>query len=287
MENKLKKLALNFNNLIPDTANMNDLWGKLLSLRNKYRDYFESKDPNFMVNLFLMILSLRKSGNFDFYEKIRDNVFFYGILVTTGDYHVAECEDCSGAGDVICDYCDGVGDVDCRNCDGEGRVICDQCDGEKEVEDGSGDMVVCDKCDGDGEIECDDCEGASRESCRECGGDGRIECQFCTGGEVESETELDFSTFFYLSWTKEAKNFFEMRFNTFDGISDEDLEFYQKDSLLLKSREIWGTPKSEIEEDLNYVYYFDDHLTGNFILRNQLEEKNLDFSFYLKDWSGN
>ena len=34
--------------------------------------------------IFLMIILLRKTGNFDYYEKIRDQVFFFGIFIMNG-----------------------------------------------------------------------------------------------------------------------------------------------------------------------------------------------------------
>lgn len=291
MSSKLHRLASNLNDLIPKEGDSYTLWRNVLNVRKKYQDYFKGKDANFVLTIFLMIISLRKTGNFDYYEKIRDQVFFFGIFITTGDYHVANCEECSGNGYESCDTCYGDGSEECDECDGSGHEECDECGGDGTIVDENGQEIECEECNGSGEKDCDNCEGHGNTTCDSCDGQGQIDCNNCDGkGEIESDTEKDFNTFLYVSWNPTMKTIAELRVGTFQGIDEENFEkLIQKDTVLLGTDDFHGEPDDSVEDvldDVNYIYYFDDDLSNVHFSQSglQLATKAGDLSTYFKYW---
>lgn len=291
MSTKLYKLALNLNGLIPEVDDPYNLWRKIIELRKKYKDYFEGKDANFIINIFLMILSIRTTGNLDYYENIRDKVFFFAIFITYGDYHVENCDECDGNGTQSCEQCDGDGSEECDECDGSGHEECDECDGDGNIIDANGQEDECEECDGTGEKDCDNCEGKGDTTCGNCGGDGQITCNECDGrGELESDTEKDFSSFLYLSWSPTIKNIAELRQLTYQGISEDDFnDLSKKDVVLLGTEDFYGEPFDEVEDDVNYIYYFNDDLSKVSFSQSGLvlnkSEKGLRVYFQEWNWS--
>lgn len=253
MSDKLKILAKNFSQITPSDFT----WEHMIDLRKRYADYLQNRDVTFILNLFLMILSLKRTGGFDMYEKIRNNVFLIGILENTGEAFTYWCNECNGDGHVDCENCGGSGNETCSQCDGDGTERCFECSGDGEVIGDEG-PEECGECVGEGEIDCGECGGDGSVTCSDCGGNGSQDCQNCDGqGEIESDTRTMIETKLYLSWNKDLANLAELRVGTEDPI---DLNYSGEDLILVGTDEGNGEPMDFVEEGETYIYYFSDDL---------------------------
>lgn len=255
MSDKLKILAKNFHQITPDDFS----WEHMMDLRHRYSDYLKNRDASFILNLFLMILSLKKTGGLEEYEKIRNNVFLIGVLKDTGDPYTYECDNCSGNGYEDCEQCGGSGNETCQQCDGEGTERCFECSGDGEVVGDEG-PEECGECSGEGEIDCGECGGEQSVSCSECGGNGSQNCEYCDGaGEIESDEKTLIETKLYLSWNRNLENLAEVRVGT-DEYVDFDEPFISQNRILIGFSEGNGEPLDFVESDETYIYYFNDDL---------------------------
>jgi hypothetical protein len=251
LPSKLEILAKNFAALSPDEM----AWEDLMDLRVRYRDYLGKRSPDFILNLFLMIMSLKKTGNFDFYESIRNDVFIVGFYLESGHYHEETCPDCDGDGYTKCSSCDGSGNEPCPQCEGEGTERCFECEGKGEIDGGT-----CPECNGEGEIDCGECGGDSEVRCSDCDGNGNISCNDCDGnGEIESDSSTDYETHIYLSWNKNLRDLAEIREGTEKPLSDDEYNrITNADSIMIGGFTGDGEKKDFVESDKYYVYFFDD-----------------------------
>ena len=253
MLDKLKILAKNFNQITPEDFT----WEDMADLRKRYSDYLKNRDVAFILNLFLMIISLKRTGGFDMYDNIRNNIFLVGVLVNTGEPYIYQCDNCSGNGYVDCDNCIGSGHETCPQCNGDGTERCFECSGDGKVIGDEG-PEECGECGGEGEIECGECGGDESISCTECGGNGSQDCSDCDGqGELESENETLFETKLYVSWNKNLENLAEIRVGTADPIDQIDI---MENTVLVGLGAGHGEPEDFIQEDESYIYYFSDDL---------------------------
>jgi hypothetical protein len=258
VDKKLERLSV----LILDLIKRSDLegvWVTLLSLNDKYSDYFVKISKENFFKLFLLVYSLKTTGNFEWAYKNLKNIKFIDFIHTDLEEHVEECDNCGGDGSRTCALCDGSGTRECSNCDGSGTVECDECDGTGEIdsEDGS---ETCDECDGEGSYSCNDCAGEGSESCSECGGDGNMECDECdASGEMIDDIYKDYKVRRYLSWNKTLNDISEIRVNTERGISEDDFHTLTKeDCLMYMQYDDYGEPLEFVESDTFYVCFIDD-----------------------------
>lgn len=226
-----------------------------MNLRSRYRDYLRGKTPDFFLNLFLMIVSLKKTGNFDFYESIRNKLFLVGFYMDLGVYHTENCDSCGGDGYTECTNCSGSGKEECPQCSGEGEERCFECGGKGKV-----DGETCPECGGEREIECGECGGDKEIDCKECGGDGRITCEDCDGnGEVESDTLTDYETHIFVSWNKNLKDLSEIRVGTEDPITDREYNrLTSVDTFMIGGFMGNGEKLDFVQSEEYYVYFFDE-----------------------------
>jgi len=251
LPSKLEILAKNFAELTPEEVD----WEDIMNLRSRYKDYLERKSPDFLLNLFMMIVSLKKTGNFDFYESIRDKLFVVGFYLESGDFFTEKCDSCDGEGYNTCENCDGSGKETCQQCDGEGVERCFACSGKGKV-----DGETCPECKGEREIECGECGGDGETTCRQCGGDGNIACEECDGtGELQSDTRTNYETFIFISWNKNLKDLSEMRVGTEASITYQEYHrLTSVDTFMIGGFTGNGEKKRFVESDEFYIYFFDE-----------------------------
>ena len=208
-----------------------------------------------------MILSLKRTGSFDMFDKIRNNVFLVGVLINTGEAYTYSCELCDGNGYVDCDNCNGSGNETCPQCNGDGTERCFECSGDGEVSGDEG-PEECGECGGEGEIDCGECGGDESISCTECGGNGSQDCQDCDGqGELESDTRTLIETRLYLSWNKNLENLAELRDGTTDSIGSDDQIDTMENTVLVGVSGGHGEPEDFVQQDEKYIYYVSDDLS--------------------------
>lgn len=200
MNEKLKKLAIRFDELIKDYSTPQDVYNNLISLAQSQQDYFNAKGPQLTIQLTYLIYSYKKTGDFELGEKmLNDNEFLF-LIWSNGDYHTETCEECSGNGEILCDYCDGTGEVNCHECDGMGEIDCDECDGSGI--DPYNEEEECSDCNGAGKRTCWNCHGNETESCERCS-EGFVNCEECDGtGEIESH-EWVYEIETIMTWDKD------------------------------------------------------------------------------------
>jgi hypothetical protein len=253
MNDKLKRLAKNISELLPDNSKspqqVFDLFaGRIYDSQN---DYFRALGGDAIVKIVLYIYSLKETGDFKMGDNMINKLSFISVFYTSGNYHDTECSECEGSGTVRCD-----------NCDYEGRVKCVQCGGDGE--DSSGET-------------CDDCQGGGDVYCDQCGGDGDISCYECDGtGEVETD-ELEYMYSYICTWNSQVENQCYLNERTgepamseydFDRLSDEFITLFytEENSKLRNFVEInqvycvsyWDEPKLLIGPDKFLQIKWDD-----------------------------
>ena len=229
MNEKIKKLAKNVSELLPDDPkDPQDVYDTFSPVYSSQADYFRNLGPENIIKLVFYIYSLKSTGDFSLGDKMINNLSFASLFTTSGNYADEECPGCEGSGQISCD-----------NCDYEGRVKCDQCDGDGE--DSSGET-------------CDDCQGSGDVYCDQCGGDGDIRCDECSGtGEIETD-RLHFEHYYICTWSEEIKNACELEVGTKEPVMSEyDFDRLRGDNFLTLS---YQGGESELRSfvDVNEMY---------------------------------
>lgn len=203
MDDKIKKLASNLSEILPDPKEPQDVWDSLRVLMNEQKAYFEKIPPENIIKVIFYIWSLKETGNFKLGEKMLNQISFALIFGHEGNYHRETCGDCDGEGDVDCYEC-SAGKVSCEQCDGDGIETCSECGGSGEIED-DGETLTCPECGGESDVECDNCGGDGEVDCPSCNY-GRLTCDTCDGnGEVDTD-EFEYYKHFIVTWDSFIKN---------------------------------------------------------------------------------
>ena len=229
MDEKIKKIAIKTEGLVKYFGTPQMTFDNLREIAKKQKEYFEYLGPDNFIKLSIYIYSLKETKDFKLAEKILNNLTFCKLLMTEGNLHVSQCDECEGSGELNCDYCGGDDKVNCDTCEQSGRVTCPECDGDGRQM-GDGEWEDCEACDGDGEIECGDCGGDGETSCGDCDR-GTVECGDCDGsGEIESIDKVDYQSYFIANWNKDITNSCELNLKqnkpalseyTFDSLRDD------------------------------------------------------------------
>lgn len=240
----------------------------------KQRDFFDKLEKPDLLNLIILIYSIKKTGNVSYSAEIFDKLRFSCYLVTENQNSEEDCYACDGNGNQDCEYCDGNANIHCDECDGNGEVecrdcngttsqTCDKCDGEGELSDGS----ECDNCDGKGGFTCSTCGGSGEEECDECSGEGRVDCGNCDNGwqtcgncdgsgtEI-SDTKIDFSTFQVASWSEILNNYSELNVETETPLMSEDEFLAIEEKIIFKKDTHQMEPEIDLRSDVIYCYSF-------------------------------
>lgn len=200
MDEKIKKLALSFEDLVKDYSTPQLVYDSLMRIAKSQKDYFEVKGPSLIIQLTFLIYSYKQTNNFDLGIKMLNDSMFLFTLFSDGNEHREMCEACFGEGEVECNACDGTGEVPCDTCDETGEIPCDTCDGSGV--DPDNEEESCWDCNGAGNRTCPSCNGETIDTCEECGGRRFENCQECDGiGQIETD-DWDYEMECILSWDK-------------------------------------------------------------------------------------
>jgi len=201
-EKKLKRLAITLTDYLDGSDNPTDIYNQLSRIWKSQDQYFRHLKNETLFKLMFYVISLKKTGNFNFAEKMLNNLFFAGLFKTSGNNYSTECETCNGDGREECGWCSGDGRIDCDVCDGRGAVDCEECGGDGEDEYGE----KCGECAGVGEVDCSNCAGEGRIDCGECDGSGSDVCSTCDGEGVIETEEYIVDFYQICSWDQDLKN---------------------------------------------------------------------------------
>ena len=255
MNDKIKRLSQKVVDLLPNPDSPQVLYEHFIELMNQQKDYFNFLPSENKIKLLFYIWSLKISNNFEIGDSLLNKIAFANLIITQGDFHKKECEECSGNGETSCGRCGGDGTVDCSTCDGSGKVECEDCEGSGEGNDEDG---KCDNCDGSGERDCNDCDGSGTATCDYCNG-GYEQCDKCDGaGDVDTD-ELEYRKYFICTWNKEIKDRCEIT----EGIPEKTMDEYDFDRLrdeyiILTHKFEHGDLISEIKSNEIYCTSYDD-----------------------------
>jgi hypothetical protein len=240
MNDKLKRLAKNISELIPDNPKspqeVFDSFSK--NIYESQKDYFNALGGDSIIKIILYIYSLKETGEFKMGDNMINRLSFASLFFTSGNYSQMPCDSCSGDGVVECDYCNHNGLASCEECGGDGT-------------------------DSDGE-ECGDCGGQGEVYCNNCGGNGGITCSSCDGtGEVESD-EVEYNYSYICTWNNEIKNLCELNEGTTEpAMSEYDFDRLGDDYITLFYTEEAAELRSFVDTNVLYcVSYLDEPRLG-------------------------
>ena len=211
MDEKIKKTATKLQGLVKHYDNPSEVYYDVRKIAETQSDYFQYLGPDNIIKLTLYIYSLKKTGDLKMGEKMINNLSFVQLLTTDNEPTIKECESCEGSGTERCERCKGSGMIECPTCDGDGEVSCEWCDDY--------DMDECEECNGSETMNCNSCEGSGDVYCPSCNRDGETVCETCGGeGEVTSEDEVSYETYFIATWNKQIQDLCELRVETLEPI---------------------------------------------------------------------
>jgi len=211
MDEKIKKTATKLQGLVKHYDNPSEVYYDVRKIAETQSDYFQYLGPDNIIKLTLYIYSLKKTGDLKMGEKMINNLSFVQLLTTDNEPTIKECESCEGSGTERCERCKGSGMIECPTCDGDGEVSCEWCD-DYEYEE-------CEECNGSETMNCNSCEGSGDVYCPSCNRDGETVCETCGGeGEVTSEDEVSYETYFIATWNKQIQDLCELRVETLEPI---------------------------------------------------------------------
>lgn len=257
MDDKIKRLATNLSELIPDPKEPQEVWDSLRFLMKEQREYFQRIPPENTIKLIFYIWSLKETGNFKLGEKMLNEISFAVLFTHEGNYHRETCSECDGEGDLDCNECNG-GRISCEQCDGDGRETCSECGGSGDIQD-DGENLTCPDCGGEGELDCGECQGEGEVDCPNCNY-GRISCDECSGdGEIETEA-YDYYAYLIVTWDNPIKSRCEITENDSEPtMSEYDFDRLKGDFIILSMDENHADFKEWVDENEMYCGYYNDN----------------------------
>lgn len=200
MNEKIKKVALNLEELITEYDTPQNVYDKLIDMSNKQEDYFKLLGPENIIKLTFLIYSHKKTNSFELGEKMLNDSMFLTVIFSEGNEYRTICDACMGDAEVNCSECDGTNEVNCDECEGTGEIPCDTCDGSG-IDPYSEDEEECSDCNGAGNRTCWNCGGNETTDCLECS-QGLVNCPQCDGiGELETDDWI-YEAESILTWNK-------------------------------------------------------------------------------------
>lgn len=233
MSNKLKKLASNISELIPESDTPQQVYDRLNYTLISQRDYFQYLGPHNIVKLIFYIYSFKTTGKFDVGDYMISSLGFANLFTSEGNTYEKECEVCYGDGDIDCEECDGRGEFRCEDCEGDGEIICTECDGDGRQMSDSELSEVCEECYGRGKVTCPSCGGDGANDCTSCN-KGKEECWNCRGqGEVETD-EIKYNSYFVVTWNRAINGDFSLNENTkYPALSEYEFDRLRDEFIIL------------------------------------------------------
>ena len=236
MNDKIKKLSTKLVGLFPQKEFL-DPQEAFTSFSDVYipqKDYFGNFSPEDIIKLVIYIYSYKNTKDFDYGDKILNNLAFSDLLLITEKEHITTCNECNGYGGWECESCGGRGEVECEECDGDGNTD----DGE-----------TCKACSGKGDFKCETCEGTGNETCDYCEGDGEY---------ISDESEYDLYTI--ACWDKDMNDACEQSEGTPYAAFTYDyfLNRFEK-YIILSIENNHARLNDELEMDKMYATSYDDN----------------------------
>ena len=223
----------------------------------EHKDFYKTFKPEDIIKLVIYIYSYKNTKDFDYGDKILNNLAFSDLLLITEKEHIATCNECNGNGEVDCGTCGG--EVDCDTCEGDGTVSCETCNGYGTVEK-NGEEVDCDECSASGEVTCDGCAGQGSFQCDTCKVTGNETCDYCGGeGEyISDESEYDLYTI--ACWDKDMNDACEQSEGTPYGAFTYDyfLNRFER-YIILNIENNHERLNDDLEMDKMYATSYDDN----------------------------
>ena len=253
MSDKIKRLAKNVSELIPNTDSLQETYDLLTAFMEKQKDYFSNLSPDNIIKLLFYVWSYKETNNSKLGDELLNKIAFAVLFTTEGNHHVTECGYCGGDGEHECSECDGSGYVPCEQCDGTGDVECEECGGDGQIGDED-----CEECDGKGENTCSDCGGNGEVSCGSCSW-GKETCSECEGsGEIQTD-EFDYETYFIVTWNKSIKDRCEITEEDTDiTMSEYDFDRLRDNFVKLSISENHSELAKWVGENEMYCLYYSD-----------------------------
>jgi hypothetical protein len=159
MNDKIKKLSTKLVGLFPQKEFLEpqEAFTSFSDVYIPQKDYFGNFSPEDIIKLVIYIYSYKNTKDFDYGDKILNNLAFSDLLLITDENYTATCNECNGYGGWECETCGGGGEMRCLECDGDGKTD---------------DNKTCEECSGRGDFKCETCGGTGNETCNYCEGDG-------------------------------------------------------------------------------------------------------------------
>lgn len=242
MNEKIKKLAVKIEGLVNTFGTPQDTYDNLTEIARNQQDYFKYLGESNFVKLAIYIYSLKETKRFDLADKWINNLMFAELVTTENNKYTYTCDECGGDGYTDCSECSGRGKIECNNCEGKGELECPECDGDGRQM-GDGEWEDCEACDGEGDTTCEYCDGEGETTCEYCNGDQQVQCEYCDGnGEIDSDTDVVYSTFTIVTWNKGIQEACELG----EGLNEPTMSEYDFDRL----------------RDEYITLFFDDNMHG-------------------------
>jgi hypothetical protein len=232
MSNKLKKLASNISELIPESNTPQQVYDGLNNTLISQKDYFQYLGPHNIVKLIFYIYSFKTTGKFDVGDYMITSLGFANLFTSEGNTYEKECEVCYGDGDIDCEECDGKGEFQCEECEGDGEIVCTNCDGDgRQII--NGEWEDCEECYGRGKVTCPNCGGDGANDCTSCS-KGREKCWKCSGiGEVETN-EIRYDAYFVVTWNRSINGDLSLNENTkYPALSEYEFDRLRDEFIIL------------------------------------------------------
>lgn len=262
MEDKIKRLASNLSEIIPEPKEPQHVWDNLRVLMKEQKSYFEKIPPQNIIKVIFYIWSLKETGNFKLGEKMLNEISFALVFHHEGNYHKEYCQSCGGQGDYDCDECNS-GSVTCDQCDGSGVEECSECGGNGSVTE-DGETFTCPDCAGEGQVECGECSGDGEVDCPSCSY-GKLTCNECDGnGEVDTN-EFEYFEHFIVTWNSFIKNRCEITEEDTDiTMSEYEFDRISAQFITLGYTESHMQFEDWVRENEMYCAYYNDNPRLNY-----------------------
>lgn len=248
MNDKIKKLSTKLVDLFPQKE-FSDPQEAFTSFSNVYipqRAYFGNFSPEDIIKLVIYIYSYKNTKDFDYGDKILNNIAFSDLLLITDKEHIATCN-----------VCDGNGGWECEDCGGSGEILCLKCDDFANDDDGK----PCEECSGKGGFECETCGGTGNQTCDYCEGDGEY---------VSDESEYQLYTI--ACWDKDMNDACEKSEGDLYGAFTYDYFLDRFENyIILSIDDNHARLNDDLEMDKMYATSYDDNpklsISGQKVLR--------------------
>ena len=236
MNDRLKRIAKKLQQQFPvkEFNEPQEAYTMFSDIYIEHKEFFKIFKPEEIIKLVIYIYSYKNTKDFDYGDKILNNLSFSDLLLITDEEYIATCG-----------QCDGNGGWECEGCGGSGEIVCLKCDGDGTTDDGK----TCKKCSGKGGFECETCGETGNQTCDYCEGDGEY---------VSDESEYQLYTI--ACWDKDMNNACEQSEGDLYGAFTYDyfLNRFEK-YIILNIENNHEKLNNDLQMDKMYATSYDDN----------------------------